>query len=59
VTGHVDDVERFELNDEERAVPPTAATGGASPYRHGRRTRGLVVGSQPQQPVVLRCVSQA
>jgi len=54
VTETVDDVASFELDGEERALPATAKVEGASPYRHGRRARGIVVADGDDRPLVIR-----
>ena len=50
----VDDVEHFVLDGEERALPKTAAAQAASPYRHGKRARGIILGGSEDRPLVIR-----
>ncbi|MBW2457337.1 MAG: hypothetical protein JRI68_22705 [Deltaproteobacteria bacterium] len=51
----VDDVERFELDGQERSLPASARAQAASPYRHGKRARGIIVGGSDTRPLAIRC----
>jgi len=57
VVGHVDNIERIDLDGEMRSLTLPRTTGGASPYRDSGTREGMLVAATDTVPVVIRPIA--